>query len=64
MSATGLSKDALHIYLGMAVYLGGKRGQTLIAHSVQWRLCVGDLRVCRVPVSPVSQPAHSCHPFA
>ena len=32
--------------------------------SVQWRLCVGGLRACRVPVSPVSQPAHSCHPFA
>jgi hypothetical protein len=31
--------------------------------TVQWRLCVGDLRVCRVPVSPVYQPAHSCHPF-
>ena len=30
---------------------------------VQWRLCVGDLRVCRVPVSPVYQPAHSCHPI-
>jgi hypothetical protein len=33
-------------------------------HFVKWRLCVGDLRVCRVPVSPVYQPAHSCHPFA
>ncbi len=32
--------------------------------SVQWRLCVGGFRACRVPVSPVSQPAHSCHPFA
>ena len=30
--------------------------------SVLWRLCVGDLRVCRGPVCPVRQPAHSCHP--
>ena len=29
-----------------------------------WRLCAGDLRVCRVPIVPVFQPAHSCHPFA
>ncbi len=29
---------------------------------VLWRLCVGDLRVCRVPSYPVRQPAHSCHP--
>ena len=38
-------------------------GVFLCPHFVQWRLCVGDLRVCRV-VQPVSQPAHSCHPFA
>ncbi len=32
--------------------------------SVLWRLCAGGLRVCRVPIVPVFQPAHSCHPFA
>ncbi len=30
--------------------------------SCLWWLCVGDLRVCRVPFAPVRQPAHSCHP--
>lgn len=29
-----------------------------------WRLCAGDFRVCRVPIVPVRQPAHSCHPHS
>ena len=33
-----------------------------VCTSVLWRLYVGDLRVCRVPIVPVRQPAHSCHP--
>jgi hypothetical protein len=33
-SATGLSKDALHIYLGMAIYL------TLIVGTRRFRVCV------------------------
>ncbi|RMQ79669.1 hypothetical protein ALP99_04915, partial [Pseudomonas syringae pv. tomato] len=29
-----------------------------------WRLCAGDLRVCRgLSFCPVRQPSHSCHPF-
>jgi hypothetical protein len=32
-------------------------------HIESWRLCVGDLRVCRVPFAPVRQPAYSCHPI-
>ena len=32
--------------------------------SVLWRLCAGYPRVCRVPLSPVRQPAYSCHPYS
>jgi len=27
-----------------------------------WRLCAGDLKVCRFSLLPVRQPAYNCHP--
>ena len=33
------------------------------SHLELWRLCVGDLRVCRFPFAPVRQPAYNCHPI-
>jgi len=32
-------------------------GGYIYRHIISWRLCVGDLRVCRVPFAPVRQPA-------
>jgi len=38
-------------------------GGYVYRHIESWRLCVGDLRVCRVPFAPVRQPAYDCHPI-
>jgi len=37
--------------------------RTFIVCTLLWRLCAGDIYVCRVAFSPDFQPAYSCHPF-
>ena len=59
-SATGFGDPSLRRRTGAPIT--SSRRFFCACSVVLWRLCVGDLRVCRVPSYPVRQPAHSCHP--